>query len=201
MRGEQRRHFLGQCEVPALTAAIGDDHVEELTGLVVGTAGVDDAGHVGQSSLNGRGETPVAFDDSVTAIAFGVGHQQRYPHPHLSDRGAELSRKFQIDAHVPRMSDKLINTDHVRWRRAPGSLVRLNVVVGVLDGGGSLRHGDTPSYDGIDGVMARGQGGRPTPTPGPASRQPGQNGLSRRGALPSDTRWENRRLRTVLSAG
>ena len=63
MRGEQRRRFLHWSEVPAVAVAVGDEHVQELAGLVAGPVGVQDTGHLGQPGLQGCGETAVTLDD------------------------------------------------------------------------------------------------------------------------------------------
>jgi hypothetical protein len=49
VRGEQRRRFLHGREVLAVTAGIGDQHVQELARRIPGPPGIQDTRHLGQT--------------------------------------------------------------------------------------------------------------------------------------------------------
>ena len=77
--GEQRRGLFDRREVLAVAVAVGDQHVQVLARLIIGPAGIQVAGHLGQPGLDGCGQAAMSFDNPV-APAIVRGDQQRYPH-------------------------------------------------------------------------------------------------------------------------
>ncbi len=170
MRGEQRRRFLDRGEVPAVPAAVSDQHVQELARLVAGTIGVQHARHLGQPGLDRRGQAPVTLDDPEPARVV-AGDQQRHPHADLGHGGQELWCEVQVLADITGMGGELADPDHGWRRRSPGRAGGLRYLIADRAANGRLWHGNTPSQNASARQRARGgKRGRPAPAPGPASR-------------------------------
>ena len=125
VRGEQRGGFLDGGEVPAVAVAVGEQHVQVLSRLVIRAGQIQFAGDLGQPGLECGRQAPVPFDDAVPAVGC-LCYQQRNPDSGLGDRCAELGVQVQVGPDVPGMGSQLRDRDQhsrrFRWQEQPASL-------------------------------------------------------------------------------
>ena len=124
MRGEQRGGFLDRGEVPAVALAVGEQHVQVLSRLVIRAGQIQLAGDLGQPGLECGRQPPVPFDNAVASVGC-LCYQQRNPDAGRGYRRAELGVQVQVGPDVPGMGSQLRDGEHHSRRFAGRNRARL----------------------------------------------------------------------------